>query len=55
MNAEGIDTNVITFVNVQISNTGFYQCVTTNASGNTSSNFAYLYVNGECIFTYFVV
>ena len=42
----GVNTNTLTFINIQPSHAGDYQCVATNASGNSYSNNATLTVNG---------
>jgi len=48
MNTAGMNTSVLSLINVTIENSGYYRCVATNGSGNSYSNFAHLYVYGEC-------
>jgi len=47
LNTAGINTSILSFINVTIENSGYYQCVATNGSGKSYSNFAYLFINGE--------
>ena len=42
----GVHTNTLTFINLQPEDTGNYQCVATNASGSSESNYANLTING---------
>ena len=44
-NIIGIYTNVITIINLQLSNAGFYRCVATNDSGSSKSYYAELVIN----------
>ena len=49
-NVIGMNTNTITFVNLQPSNAGFYRCVATNDSGSSESYFATVAIDGKIIF-----
>ena len=55
LNTAGMNTSGLSFINVIIENTGYYQCVATNGSGSSYSNFAYVSINGEsaCMCDYF--
>ena len=44
--ATGVNTNVLTFINITPEDAGNYQCVATNASGSVDSNYAVLSVIG---------
>jgi len=44
--AIGVNSNTLTLINVQPEDAGNYQCVATNASGNSSSYYATLTING---------
>ena len=43
----GVNTNTLTLINLQPEDTGNYQCVATNASGSSESNYAHLTINGK--------
>ena len=45
-NSTGVDTNTLTLINLQPEDAGNYQCVATNASGSSESNYAQLTING---------
>ena len=45
-NTTGINTNKLTFINMQSKHAGSYQCVATNASGNSYSDYATLTIIG---------
>ena len=47
LNTAGMNTRILSFINVTIENTGYYQCIATNGSGKSYSKFAYLSINGE--------
>ena len=42
----GVNTNTLTLINLQPEDAGNYQCVATNASGSSFSNYADLTING---------
>ena len=42
----GVNTNTLTLINLQPKDAGNYQCVATNASGSSESNYAHLTING---------
>ena len=42
----GVNTNTLTLINLQPEDAGNYRCVATNASGNSSSYYATLTING---------
>ena len=42
----GVNTNALTLINLQPEDAGNYQCVATNASGSSFSNYADLTING---------
>ena len=42
----GVNTNTLTLINLQPEDAGNYQCVATNASGSSQSNYANLIING---------
>ena len=43
----GVNTTTLTLINLQPEDAGNYQCVATNASGITPSDYANLIINGE--------
>ena len=45
--AIGIKINVLTLINVQLKDAGYYQCIAINASGNTKSKYAELTFKGK--------
>ena len=42
----GVNTSTLTLINLQPENAGNYQCVATNASGSSESNYANITING---------
>ena len=42
----GVNTNTLTFINLQPEDAGNYRCVATNASGSSESYYAHLTING---------
>jgi len=42
----GVNTDTINLINLQPEDAGNYRCVATNASGNSSSYYATLTING---------
>ena len=42
----GVNTNALTLINLQPEDAGNYQCVATNASGNSVSNYAEITISG---------
>ena len=42
----GVNTNTLTLINLQPEDAGNYQCVATNASGSSESNYAIIDING---------
>ena len=42
----GVNTNILTLINLQPKDAGNYQCVATNASGSSESDYASIIVNG---------
>ena len=42
----GVNTNTLTFINLQPADAGNYRCVATNASGSTASDYANITING---------
>ena len=44
--ATEVNTNSLTFINLTPEDAGNYQCVATNASGSSESNYAILTING---------
>ena len=42
----GVNTNTLTLINIQPEDAGNYQCLATNASGSSQSNYAHLTING---------
>ena len=42
----GVNTNTLTLINLQPEDAGNYQCVATNASGSSFSNYARITING---------
>ena len=42
----GVNTNVLTLINLRPEDGGNYRCVATNASGSSFSNYADLTING---------
>ena len=42
----GVNTTTLTLINLQPEDAGNYQCVATNASGSSESNYANLTING---------
>ena len=45
----GVNTNTLTLINLQSEDAGNYQCVATNSSGNSFTNYATLTINGTAI------
>ena len=45
--AVGINISVLTLINVQLKDTGYYQCIAINASGRTKSKYAELTFKGK--------
>ena len=45
----GGNTTTLTLINLQPEDAGNYRCVATNGSGNSSSNYANLTINGKYI------
>ena len=52
----GVNTNTLTLINLQPEDAGNYQCVATNASGSSESNYARLTISGTyeyvCVYVY---
>ena len=47
----GVNTNTLTFINLQPEYAGNYRCVATNASGSSPSDYANFTINGiKCIY-----
>ena len=44
--ATGVNTNNLTIINLQLKDAGYYQCVATNGSGSTESEYAKLTLTG---------
>ena len=44
--ATGVNTNVLTLINLQLKDAGSYQCVATNGNGSTESKYAKLTLKG---------
>ena len=44
--ATGVNTSVLTLINLQLKDIGSYQCVATNGSGSTESKYAKLTLKG---------
>ena len=42
----GVNTNILTLINLQPEDADNYRCVATNASGSSESNYAHLTING---------
>ena len=51
----GVNTNTLTLINLQPEDAGNYQCVATNASGSSESNYAHLTINGTCVLCTFII
>ena len=45
----GVNTNILTLINLQPRDAGNYRCVATNAGGSSFSNYASLTINGTVI------
>ena len=48
----GVNTNILTLINLQPEDAGNYRCVATNASGSSQSNYAAVTINGTYIHKY---
>ena len=46
-NAIGVNANVLTLINLQLRDSGYYQCVAINSSGSTKSKYAKLTFTGK--------
>jgi len=44
--ATGVNTYILTFINLTPQDTGNYRCIVTNASGSSESNYITVTVNG---------
>ena len=44
--ATGVNTNNLTITNLQLKDTGYYQCIAINGSGSTQSEYAKLTLAG---------
>lgn len=44
--AVGVNTNILTLVNLQLKDAGEYRCVATNGSGSTESDYATITIQG---------
>ena len=42
----GVNTNTLTLINLQPEDAGNYQCVATNASGSSESNYSTITIDG---------
>ena len=45
--AIGVNTNILTIINLQPEDAGNYRCVATNGSGSSESNFSKLLIDGK--------
>ena len=45
--ASGVNTTMLTLINLQLMDAGNYRCVASNEGGNDTSNYATLTINGE--------
>ena len=43
----GVNTNILTLINLQPKDAGNYRCVATNASGSSESNYAAVTISSE--------
>ena len=43
----GVNTNTLTLINLQPEDAGNYQCVATNASGSSGSNYGIVTIRGK--------
>jgi len=46
--ATGVNTDMLTLNNLQLEDVGNYRCVATNEGGSAQSNYASLFITGEC-------
>ena len=46
LSATGVNTNILTILNIQLKDAGDYRCVATNGSGSTESEYAKLTLTG---------
>ena len=47
LRAQGVNTSLLTIVNLKPEDSGDYQCVMSNSTGTISSNFSTINVNGK--------
>ena len=47
LNAIGVNTNIVTLINLQLEDIGHYRCVATNGSGTSKSDYAAVIVNSK--------